>query len=186
MYDLKAKRYKLLKIRYRYNFLNVFSPSFLIPPTGIDYNFMDNKKTKLFNFLRIRASNGSKPFRLLYTFYSLYVLGIEIPASTKVGNGFTLYHGGRGSVVNPYTVIGSNVVLRQNTTIGSKSFTDDTLAPIIEDRVEIGPNVCIIGKITIGHDSQIGAGAVVVKDVPPYSVVIGNPAHIIKNAHIQI
>ena len=72
------------------------------------------------------------------------------------------------------------MVLRQNTTIGSKSFTDDTLAPIIEDRVEIGPNVCIIGEITIGHDSRIGAGAVVVKDVPPYSVVVGNPGKVMK------
>ena len=78
------------------------------------------------------------------------------------------------------------MVLRQNTTIGSKSFTDDTLAPIIEDRVEIAPNVCIIGEITIGHDSRIGAGAVVVKDVPPYSIVVGNPAHIIKQIRTKI
>lgn len=147
---------------------------------------MDNKKTKLFNFLRIRASKSIKPFHWLYTFYSLYILRIDMPASTKVGKGFTLYHGGGGSVVNPYTVIGNNVVIRQNTTIGSKSFTDDTLAPIIEDRVQIGPNVCIIGKITIGHDSQIGAGAVVVKDVPPYSIVVGNPAYIIKQIRTKI
>jgi putative colanic acid biosynthesis acetyltransferase WcaB len=144
---------------------------------------MDNKKTRLFNYLRKRAKRKNMvylPFKILYDLYSLYVLGIEMPTSTKVGKGFTLFHGGRGSVVNPYTIIGNDVVLRQNTTIGSKSFTDDTLAPIIEDRVEIGPNVCIIGKITIGHDSQIGAGAVVVKDVPAYSVVVGNPAHVIK------
>lgn len=109
------------------------------------------------------------------------MLGFEMPARTKVGKGFTLYHGGHGSVVNPYAIIGDDVSIRQNTTIGSKSFTDDTQAPIIGDRVQIGPNVCIIGKITIGHDSMIGAGAVVVKDVPPYSVVAGNPAKVILN-----
>ena len=118
-----------------------------------------------------------------YSIYSQYLLGVEVPVKTKIGENFTLYHGGRGSVVNPNTVIGNSVVLRQNTTIGSKSFTDDTLAPIIEDHVEIGPNVCIIGKITIGHDSQIGAGAVVVKDVPPCSVVVGNPAKIIRTTN---
>lgn len=83
-------------------------------------------------------------------------------------------------MVNPYAIIGNDVSIRQNTTIGSKSFTDDTQAPIIGDRVQIGPNVCIIGKITIGHDSMIGAGAVVVKDVPPYSVVVGNPGKVMK------
>lgn len=46
--------------------------------------------------------------------------------------------------------------------------------------MQIGPNVCIIGNITIGHDSQIGAGAVVVEDVPPYSVVVGNPGKVVK------
>lgn len=51
---------------------------------------------------------------------------------------------------------------------------------MIEDNVTIGPNVCIIGDITIGHDSIIGAGAVVIKDVPAYSVVAGNPAKVIK------
>lgn len=146
---------------------------------------MNNGKTKLFNFLRIRAKRNIL-FRLLYGIYSLNILGIEMPIGTKIGKGFTLYHGGRGSVINPYTVIGNDVVLRQNTTIGSKSFTDDTLAPIIEDRVEIGPNVCIIGEITIGHDSRIGAGAVVVKDVPPYSIVVGNPAHIIKQIRTNL
>jgi putative colanic acid biosynthesis acetyltransferase WcaB len=141
---------------------------------------MDNKKTKLFNFLRLRASKSGTLFRLLYNFYSLYVLGIDMPTSTKVGKGFTLFHGGHGSVVNPYTIIGNDVVLRQNTTIGSKSFIDDALAPIIEDRVEIGPNVCIIGKITIGHDSQIGAGAVITKDIPDGATVVGVPGRILQ------
>lgn len=119
---------------------------------------------------------------MLYKFYSEQVLGCEIPYTTQIGRGFTLFHGAHGSVVNGHTIIGNDVVLRQNTTIGSKSFTinEDGYAPTIEDRVEIGPNVCIIGDITIGHDSQIGAGAVVVKDVPPCSVVVGNPARVVK------
>lgn len=146
---------------------------------------MDNKKTKLFNYLRLQSLRGGaigKISKILYKFYTEQVLGCDIPYNTKIGNNFTLYHAAHGSVVNGHTIIGDDVVLRQNTTIGSKSFTvnEDDTEPIIEDRVQIGPNVCIIGNITIGHDSQIGAGAVVVKDVPPYSVVVGNPGRVVK------
>ena len=51
---------------------------------------------------------------------------------------------------------------------------------MIEDNVTIGPNTCIIGGIRVGEGAVIGAGAVVVKDVPQYSVVVGNPARVIK------
>jgi acetyltransferase-like isoleucine patch superfamily enzyme len=54
------------------------------------------------------------------------------------------------------------------------------MKPIIEDRVDIGCGAVIVGAITIGHDSQIGANAVVIKDVPPFSVAAGVPAKIIK------
>lgn len=146
---------------------------------------MNNKKAKLFNSLRLYSLRGGaigKICKVLYKLYSEQVLGCDIPYNTKIGSNFTLFHGAHGSVVNPHTIIGDDVTLRQNTTIGSKSFTtnEDDTAPIIEDRVQIGPNVCIIGNITIGHDSQIGAGAVVVKDVPPYSVVVGNPGRVVK------
>jgi len=146
---------------------------------------MDNKKTKLFNWLRLHSLRGGvigKISRVLYKFYSEQVLGCDIPYNTKIGSNFTIFHGAHGSVVNPYAIFGNDVTLRQNTTIGSKSFTtnDDDKAPIIEDRVQIGPNVCIIGNIIIGHDSLVGAGAVVVNDVPPYSVVVGNPGRVVE------
>lgn len=70
--------------------------------------------------------------------------------------------------------------MRQNTTIGAKGFNGEDDSPTIEDDVTIGPNSCIIGNIKIGKGSIVGAGAVVVKDVPPYSVVVGNPAKVIK------
>lgn len=81
-------------------------------------------------------------------------------------------------VVSPTTTIGNNATLRQNTTIGAKGFMGSDKSSTIEGNVSIGPNVCIIGDIRIGHDSIIGAGSVVVKDVPPYAVVVGNPAKI--------
>ena len=137
------------------------------------------KKSIIFNKLYSRAHGGKRFWNVLYHFYTQYVLGCDIPASTVIGEGFELYHSAHASVISPGTIIGRNVSLRQNTTIGAKGFQGAEKSPVIEDDVTIGPNVCIIGDITIGKGATIGAGAVVVKDVPPYSVVVGNPARVI-------
>lgn len=141
---------------------------------------MKNKKSSIFNFLYSKAHKGNFFWRVLYALYTQYLLGCDIKYSTKIGKGFVIYHSAHGSVISPETIIGCNVSLRQNTTIGAKSFDGAEKSPIIKDNVTIGPNVCIIGNITIGEGAIIGAGAVVVKDVPPYSIVAGNPAKVIK------
>ena len=121
-------------------------------------------------------------WRCLYGLYTQFVLGCDINPSTKIGTGFKIFHSAHASVVSPGTIIGNNnVSLRQNTTIGAKGFDGAEKSPIIEDNVTIGPNVCIIGDITIGEGTIIGAGAVVVKDVPAHTIVVGNPAKVIKS-----
>ena len=145
---------------------------------------MQNKKSKYFNtlFRKAHSKKGimGKFWKVLYVLYSEYVLGCEIKWYTEIGTGFEIFHGARGSVISPTAIIGKNVSLRQNTTIGSKGFDGADNSPIIEDNVTIGPNVCIIGHVRVGHDCIIGAGAVVVKDVPPNTIVAGNPAVVIK------
>lgn len=145
---------------------------------------MSNKKSKIFNYLFRKAHNAKgffgKSWNLFYIFYSQYILGVDIKSSTQIGDGFKIFHAAHGSVVSPGTIIGKNVSLRQNTTIGSKGFGGSDLAPVIGNNVIIGPNVCIIGNIRIGDGTIIGAGAVVVKDVPVNVIVAGNPARIIK------
>lgn len=96
---------------------------------------------------------------------------IQIPSTVKVGWGFYIGHG-IDMVVNPTTIIGNNVNLSPFLNIG----TNQGNAAIIGDNVYVGPNVCIVGNVTLGNCSTIGAGAVVVKDVGENETVAGTPA----------
>jgi serine acetyltransferase len=82
-------------------------------------------------------------------------------------------------IINRYAAVGHNVTIHQNVTIGSKQFGKKAGVPTIEDNVIIYSQSVILGKIRIGKDSIIGAGSVVIDDVPPCSVVAGNPARLI-------
>ena len=121
------------------------------------------------------------PYLIFYRVFVEWFLCVELPWNTQVGKGLCLFHG-QSLVVNDGTIIGENCTLRHCTTIGNKQLSDGTFskAPIIGDNVDIGSNVVILGPITIGEGSVIGAGSVVVKDVEPYSLVVGNPAKTIK------
>lgn len=121
------------------------------------------------------------PYRFFYQVLVEWVLGIELPWNTEVGKGLKLQHG-HGLVVNYEAKIGENCTLRNTTTIGNKKLQDGSHSapPIIGNNVDIGANVVIIGAITVGDNAVIGAGSVVVKDVPEGAVVVGNPARVIR------
>ena len=120
------------------------------------------------------------PYLAFYRVGVEWVLGIELRFKTRVGPGLRLFHG-QGLVVHEGTVIGADCVLQQSTTIGNKTLADGTAGacPVLGDGVDVGANAVIIGAIRIGDRAVIGAGAVVVKDVPPGAVVAGNPARVI-------
>jgi putative colanic acid biosynthesis acetyltransferase WcaB len=126
-------------------------------------------------------------YRFLYQIVVEWVLGIELPWNTQVGSNLKLQHG-HGLVVNHETIIGGNCILRNSTTIGNKRQQDGSYSasPKIGDNVDIGANVVIIGSITVGNNAVIGAGSVVIKDVPKGAVVVGNPARVIRIANTDL
>ncbi len=111
--------------------------------------------------------------------------GIDLPWQVSIGPGFALTHGW-GTVVNEHAVIGRNVTLFHGVTLGQRDRigadgSRSTGYPVIEDEVWIGPHACIVGAVTIGRGSRIAAGACVFDSVPPHSIVMGNPAQVVKS-----
>jgi putative colanic acid biosynthesis acetyltransferase WcaB len=116
------------------------------------------------------------PYLVFYRILVEWFFSIEIPWNTRIGKNLKIYHG-QSLVMTNQVIIGENCTLRQCTTIGNKQLRGGgfSASPVIGNHVDIGSNVCIIGDVTIQDHVNIGCGAIVVKSVPPYSVVTGNP-----------
>jgi serine O-acetyltransferase len=104
------------------------------------------------------------------------VTGIEIHPAARIGPGLFIDHG-MGVVIGETARIGEDVTLYQSVTLGGTGFATGKRHPTVEDNVTIGAGATLLGPITVGHGSKIGAGSVVIHDVPPLSTVVGNPGH---------
>ncbi|HYV16221.1 MAG TPA: serine O-acetyltransferase EpsC [Conexibacter sp.] len=102
--------------------------------------------------------------------------GIEIHPAARIGEGFFVDHG-MGVVIGETAEIGDDVTLYQGVTLGGTGFASGKRHPTVQDNVTIGSGAKLLGPITIGHGSKIGANTVVIHDVPPNSTVVGNPGH---------
>ena len=130
---------------------------------------------------RITHKLWKNGFKLLARWISQIVrtfTGIEIHPGATIGHNFFIDHG-MGVVIGETAEIGDNVTLYHGVTLGGTSLQKAKRHPTIEDHVVIGAGAKVLGAITIGAHSRIGANAVVVKPSPPNSVIIGVPGQII-------
>ena len=118
--------------------------------------------------------NGFYFLGRLVSNFSRWLTGIEIHPGAQLGPGLFIDHG-MGTVIGETAEIGANVTLYHNVTLGGVSWEKVKRHPTLEDHVVVGAGAQVLGPITIGAHSRIGANSVVVKDVPPHSVVVGIP-----------
>jgi len=105
--------------------------------------------------------------------------GIEIHPGAQIGKGLFIDHG-MGVVIGETAIIGDNVTLYQGVTLGGTGKEKGKRHPTIGNNVVIGTGAKVLGNITVGDNSYVGANAVVIKDVPPNSTVVGVPGRITK------
>ena len=152
---------------------NLFEPGFWAVAVHRMANWQMSIRPKL---LRAPVSMGVK----VLTWVVELIGGIHLPYTVKLGRRVRIWH--HGGIVLHARSIGDDVHIRHCTTFGIANRDQLRAIPIIEDRVDIGCGACILGNVTVGHDSLIGANAVVISDIPPCSTAVGIPARVVKRA----
>jgi serine O-acetyltransferase len=107
-----------------------------------------------------------------------FLTGIEIHPGAKIGRRLFIDHG-HGVVIGETAIVGDDVTLYQGVTLGGTGKEHGKRHPTIEDNVVVGGGAKILGNITVGKNCRIGAGSVVLRNVPDNSTVVGVPGHII-------
>lgn len=121
------------------------------------------------------------PLTLIYRIgakASQWLCGMDLPYTVVVGRRVKLEH--FGGMILIARAIGDDVIIRQNTTFGISSPSHPGQRPTIGDRVDIGAGAVLLGGITIGHDTVVGANAVVTQDQPADALVVGVPAKAVR------
>ncbi len=114
----------------------------------------------------------------LISHISRFLTGIEIHPGARIGTGFFIDHGS-GVVIGETTEIGDNVTIYQGVTLGGTGKQKGKRHPTIGNNVVISAGAKVLGSFTVGDNSKIGAGSVVLKSVPPNSTVVGVPGRLV-------
>jgi len=110
--------------------------------------------------------------------FARFLTGVDIHPGARLGHRLFIDHA-TGVVIGETAIVGNDVTMYQGVTLGGTGKQTGKRHPTICDNVFIGNNANVLGNITVGENSRIGAGSVVLSDVPPNSTVVGVPAHIV-------
>lgn len=105
--------------------------------------------------------------------------GIEIHPGARIGRGLFIDHGS-GVIIGETAVLGENVTLYQGVTLGGTGKEQGKRHPTLEDNVMVSAGAKVIGSFTVGKNSKIGAGSVVIEEVPPNCTVVGVPGRVVR------
>lgn len=111
--------------------------------------------------------------------------GIEIHPGARIGKGFFIDHG-NGVIIGETTIIGDNVTLYQGVTLGGTGKEHGKRHPTLGSNIMIGAGAKVLGSCIIGDNSKVGAGSVVLCDVPPNSTVVGVPGRVVKRRNVAL
>lgn len=111
--------------------------------------------------------------------------GIEIHPGATIGKGLFIDHG-NGVIIGETAIIGDNVTLYQGVTLGGTGKEKGKRHPTIGDNVMVSAGAKVLGSFTVGENSKIGAGSVVLTEVPPNSTVVGVPGRVVKRDNVRM
>ncbi len=111
--------------------------------------------------------------------------GIEIHPGAQIGKGFFIDHG-TGVIIGETTIIGDNVTLFQGVTLGGTGKEQGKRHPTLGNNVMVSAGAKVLGSFTVGDNSKIGAGSVVLEEVPPNCTVVGVPGRVVKRYDTEI
>lgn len=117
--------------------------------------------------------------------FTRFFTGIEIHPGAQIGKGLFIDHGS-GIVIGETAEIGDNVTLYQGVTLGGTGKEKGKRHPTIGNNVVIATGAKILGSFTVGDNAKIGAGSVVIKEVPPSTTVVGIPGRVVRNKEVKI
>lgn len=120
----------------------------------------------------------------IISYLTRIITGIEIHPGARIGRRFFIDHG-EGVVIGATTIVGDDVLIYQQVTLGGTGKEQGKRHPTLGNNVIVGAGAKVLGNITIGDYVRIGAGSVVIEDVPEYSTVVGVPGRVVHRAVVD-
>jgi serine O-acetyltransferase len=133
----------------------------------------------MYRFAHFMHIHGYKLIARIVSQLAKFFTGIEIHPGAKIGHGVFIDHG-EGVVIGETAIVGNNVVMYQGVTLGGTGKDKGKRHPTIEDGVMISAGAKILGPFTVGKNAKIGAGSIVLKEVPANATVVGVPGRVVK------